>query len=75
MDKFREDFKKDFEFLDWFHKLSPKEMNEYLSKSDVIEGQNDPSILNFTDENEFQSFVSKYNLHNVDEILEKFNNL
>ncbi len=44
MDKLREDFKEDFEFLDWLKSISSKEREVYLSKSDVFEGD-DPSIL------------------------------
>ena len=73
MDKFREDFKDDFVFLDWLKSLSSKEREIYLSKSDVFEGE-DPSILNLSKE-EFEEWVRKYNLHDAREWIEKFNNM
>ena len=73
MDKFREDFKDDFVFLDWLKSLSSKEREIYLSKSDVFEGE-DPSMLNLSKE-EFEEWVRKYNLHDAREWIEKFNNM
>lgn len=74
MDKLREDFKKDFDFLDWLKSLSPKERRAYLSKSDIIEGNNDPSVLNIN-EQELEEWIEKYNLHDAREWIERFNNL
>lgn len=45
MDKLREDFKEDYKFIDWFKSLSAKEKKEYLSKSDILEGDNDTTVL------------------------------
>ena len=73
MDKLREDFKEDFEFLDWLKSLSSKEKTEYLSQSDLIEGDNDPTILNLSKE-EFEEWIIKYNLHDAHEWIERFNN-
>ena len=73
MDKLREDFKEDFEFIDWLKSLSAKERKEYLSHSDVIEDGKDPTILNLSKE-EFEEWIVKYNLHDAHEWIERFNN-
>ena len=72
MDKLREDFREDFEFLDWLKSLSSKKRNEYLSQSDLIESDNDPTILNISKE-EFEEWIIKYNLHDAHEWIERFN--
>ena len=69
MDKLRELFKEDYEFLDWFKSLSAKERKQYLAKSDISEGGNDPTILNLSKE-EFEEWKAKYNLHDIDEWIE-----
>lgn len=74
MDKFREDFKEDFAFLDWLKSLSECEIREYLSKSDIVEDGNDPTIVNISAD-EFSEWYIKYNFHDASEILEKINNL
>ena len=73
MDKFREDFKDDFVFLDWLKSLSSKGREIYLSKSDVFEAE-DPSILNLSKE-EFEEWIRKYHFHDAREWIEKFNNM
>lgn len=50
MDRLREDFKEDFEFLDWLKSLSVKERREYLSHSDIVEDGNDPTVLDLSEE-------------------------
>ena len=57
MDKLREDFKEDFEFIDWLKSLSAKERKEYLSHSDIIEDGNDPTILNLSKDIEVLRFL------------------
>ena len=42
MDKFREDFKEEFEYLDWFYSLPLKERAILLSKSNINEGYLSP---------------------------------
>lgn len=75
MDKFREDFKKDFEFLDWLKELSPKERKKYLSKSDLLEeGAADPTIINLGNET-IEEFAKRYNLHDASEWIERLSNL
>ncbi len=69
MDKFREDFKEDFEFLDWLKSLPEDEKREYLAKSDLIEDGKDPTVIDIGDE-DLDEWVKKHNLHNVDEWLE-----
>ena len=71
MDKFREDFKKEFEFIDWFNSLSLKEQKECLSQSDIVEGDNDQSVLNLSKE-ELEEWMAKYNLHDASEWIERF---
>lgn len=71
MDKLREDFKEDFEFLDWVKSLTEEERKEYLSQSDIIEGENDPTVLNLSKE-ELEEWIVKYNLHDASEWIEKF---
>ena len=73
MDRLREDFPEDYKFLDWMKSLSAKERKDYLSESDIIEGDNDPSILNLSKE-EFEEWVVKYNLHDASEWIERFYN-
>lgn len=73
-DKFREDFKEDFEFLDWLESLPEDERREFLAKSDVIEGENDPTVIDIGDE-DLDEWVKKYNLHNADEWIERLGNL
>lgn len=73
MDKLREDFKEDYKFIDWFKSLSAKEKKEYLSKSDILEGDNDPTVLNLSKE-EFEEWIVKYNLHDAHEWIERFSN-
>ena len=74
MDKFREDFKEDFEFIDWLESLPEDERREFLAKSDVIEGGKDPTVIDIGDE-DLDAWVKKYNLHDADEWLEQIRNL
>lgn len=74
MDKLREDFKEDFEFIDWLKSLSAKERKEYLSHSDVIEDGKDPTILNLSKE-EFEEWIVKYNLHDAKEWMDLWSNM
>lgn len=53
--------------------LTTKEKKEYLSKSDILEGDNDPTVLNLTKE-EFDEWIVKYNLHDAHEWIERFSN-
>lgn len=74
MDKFREDFKEDFEFIDWLESLPEDERREFLAKSDVIEGGKDPTVIDIGDE-DLDEWVKKYNLYDADEWLEQIRNL
>ena len=73
-DKFREDFKEDFEFIDWLESLPEDERREYLAKSDVIEDGKDPTVIDIGDE-DLGEWVKKYNLHDADEWLNWIKNL
>lgn len=73
MDKLREDFKEDFEYLDWLYSLPIKDRNEYLSHSDIVEDGNDPSVINITEE-ELEEWIKKYNLHDAKEWMNSWAN-
>lgn len=75
MNKLREDFKEDFEFLDWLRSLSPRERKRYLSESDIIEeGAADPTIINLGDET-IEEFAKRYNLYDASEWIVRLRNL
>lgn len=74
MDKFREDFKEDFEFIDWLESLPEDQRREFLAKSDVIEGGKDPTVIDIGNE-DLDEWVKKYNLHDADEWLESIRKL
>ena len=74
MDKLREVFKEEYAFLDWLKSLPSKERKQFLSKSDIIEEGNDPTILNLNKE-EFEEWKVKYNLHDMSEWINWLNDL
>ena len=65
MDKFREDFKDDFEYLDWI-KAHPNHKRKEITAEDG----KDPTAI-YIDENELQEWIKKYGFRRVDEWVAK----
>lgn len=75
MDKFRNDFKEDFDFLDWLFGLPDKECQDYLSKSDAVEGTEDSTTMELVENETIEDWVKKYNLHYISELTCVFDNI
>ena len=75
MDKLRDEYKSDFEFLDWLESLPIQERKEFLSKSDLFEDGDDPSIIHLAGNETIEGWIEKYNLHDVNELIERFSEI
>ena len=76
-DKFREDFKETFSFLDWFNTMSDDERHEYVQHHAIIrEGEEeDPTIIHLKEGETIDDWIKKYNLHDASEIIDRLRNL
>ena len=76
-DKFREDFKETFSFLDWFNTMSDDERHEYVQHHAIIrEGEEeDPTIIHLKEGETIDDWIKKYNLHDASEVIDRLRNL
>lgn len=75
MDKLKEEYKGDFEFLDWLKSLPIQKRKEFLSKSDLFEDGNDPSVIHLAENETVEDWIEKYNLHDANELIERFSEI
>lgn len=70
MDKIQEDIN----FFEWLFSLPEKEREPYLLKSDIIEGNNDPSFLDI-DESKIDEWMKENKFRYGQEWIDMFNNI
>ena len=73
MDRLREDFKEEYDFLDWLYSLNENDRYEYLQKNATILeiGEYDPTIIYPKDGETIEDYMNKYNLIDATEIIEQ----
>ena len=73
MDRLREDFKEEYDFLDWLYSLNENDRYEYLQKNGTIleVGEYDPTIIYPKDGETIEDYMNKYNLIDATEIIEQ----